>query len=170
MKIQQRITLLFTALSAAILLVFMLLIYFFSSQNRTEDFFNTIEAEAVTKLTLLQESGLYPEILQTIYKNNRDQILEVEVAIYDQNFALLYHDDVEVDLVKETDSLLYEIRDREKVRWKQEELQVSGFVHSVGGQTYLVTAAALDRQGLRKLDTLKNTMAFLGLGGLFFCI
>ncbi len=168
MKIQQRITLLFTALSAAILLVFMLLIYFFSSQNRTEDFFNTIEAEAITKVSLLQESGIYPEILQTIYKNNRDQILEVEVAIYDQNFALLYHDDVEVDLVKETDSLLHEIRDREKVRWKQEELQVSGFVHSVGSQTYLVTAAALDRQGLRKLDTLKNTMAFLGLGGIVF--
>ncbi|MBA4301105.1 MAG: two-component sensor histidine kinase [Cyclobacterium sp.] len=168
MKIQLRITLLFTALSAAILLVFMLLIYFFSSQNRTEDFFNTIEAEAVTKVSLLKESGLSPEILQTLYKNNRDQILEVEVAIYNQNFALLYHDDVEVDLVKETDSLLQEIRDKGKVRWKQQELQVSGFVHPVGSQTYLVTAAALDRQGFKNLDNLKNTMAFLGLGGIVF--
>lgn len=168
MKIQQRITLLFTALSAAILLVFMLLIYFFSSKNRTVDFFKTIEAEAVTKVSLLKESGLSPQILQTLYKNNRDQILEVEVAVYDQNFVLLYHDDVEVDLVKETDTLLQNIRDQGKVRWKQQELQVSGFVHPVGGQTFLVTAAALDRQGLKKLDNLRNTMAFLGLGGIVF--
>jgi len=168
MKIQQRITLLFTALSAGILLVFMLLIYFFSSRNRTGDFFNTIEAEAVTKVSLLKESGLSPQILQTLYKNNRDQILEVEVAIYDEEFVLLYHDDVEVDLVKETDSLLLEIQNRKKIRWKQEELQVSGFIHSIGSQNYLVTSAALDRQGLKNLKDLRKTMVFLGLGGIVF--
>lgn len=40
--------------------------------------------------------------MQSIYLNNREFINEVEVAIYDTTFHLLYHDAKQIDLVKET--------------------------------------------------------------------
>ncbi|WP_313491346.1 hypothetical protein [Sphingobacterium multivorum] len=40
--------------------------------------------------------------LEDIYHNNRKILNEVEVAIYDTSFNLLYHDAVDIDFVRDT--------------------------------------------------------------------
>src|SRR6218665_3789843 len=102
MKIRSKLSLLFTLLAAAILLVFAATVYFSASGSRESEFYKSLKKEGITKANLYFTAKVNPDILQAIYKNNRETISEVEVAIYDTSFQLLYHDAVDIDLVKET--------------------------------------------------------------------
>ncbi|TVP49962.1 MAG: HAMP domain-containing protein [Mongoliibacter sp.] len=166
MSIQQRISLLFTALAAGILLVFMLIVYFSANQNRKSEFYNILQKEALTKVNLLLNVKLDANTLQTIYRKNREVLYEVEVAIYNQNKELLYHDAVDIDFVKETPEMLAEIREQKMIRFVQDQWQVIGQLIEVDNEPYYVTAAAFDAYGYRNLENLRNTMLvsfFFGL-------
>ncbi|MFD2034294.1 ATP-binding protein [Belliella marina] len=166
MNIQQRITFLFTAVSAGILALFMAVVYFSASQNRANEFYNILEKEAITKANLLLETQLDAETLQTIYKNNREILYEVEAAIYDDNMSLIYHDAVSIDFVKETPEMLAEILKKGKIQFVQKEWQVVGIVYNFDGKPFIVTAAAFDGYGFSKLKNLQTTMLLAFFSGL----
>ncbi|PRY89723.1 sensor histidine kinase [Mongoliibacter ruber] len=171
MSIQQRISILFTAITAGILLVFMLIVYFSANQNRKSEFYEILQKEALTKVNLLLDVKLNANTLQTIYRKNREVLYEVEVAIYNQNQQLLYHDAVDIDVVKETPQLFADIQDRKVVRFSQDSWQVIGQLIELEGEHYFVTAAAFDAYGYRNLENLRNTMLvafFLGLAIIYF--
>ncbi|MCH7410935.1 HAMP domain-containing histidine kinase [Belliella sp. DSM 111904] len=158
MSIQQRITILFTAVSAGILAIFMGIVYFSASQNRASEFYNILQKEAITKVNLLTETQLNAETLQTIYRNNREILYEVEAAIYNADLELIYHDAVDIDFVKETPEMLSEIQGSEYIQFFQEEWQVVGILYRSAGKDYIITAAAYDEYGYNKLYNLRFTM------------
>ncbi|MCH7401531.1 ATP-binding protein [Belliella kenyensis] len=158
MNIQQRITILFTAVSAGILAIFMGIVYFSASQNRASEFYNILQKEAITKVNLLTETQLNAETLQTIYRNNREILYEVEAAIYNADLELIYHDAVDIDFVKETPDMLAEIQGSQYIQFFQEDWQVIGMVYRSSGQDYIITAAAYDEYGYNKLYNLRSTM------------
>ncbi|SIS54626.1 HAMP domain-containing sensor histidine kinase [Belliella pelovolcani] len=166
MNIQQRITFLFTAVCAGILGIFMLVVYLSASKNRANEFYNILEKEAITKVNLLIETQLDSFTLQTIYRNNRKILYEVETAIYDDQYNLIYHDAVDIDFVKETPEMLSEILDAKRIQFTQEDWQVIGIVHHSKGMDYLVTAAAFDGYGFSKLNNLRSTMMITFIIGL----
>ncbi|WP_009035020.1 HAMP domain-containing sensor histidine kinase [Indibacter alkaliphilus] len=166
MSIQQRISLLFTALTAGILLGFMLIVYFSANQNRKSEFYEILQKEALTKVNLLLETRLEANTLQTIYRKNKEVLYEVEVAIYNENQDLLYHDAVDIDFVKETPEMLAEISEKQMIRFVQDKWQVIGQLIEVDGNPYYVTAAAFDAYGYRNLENLRNTMLVSFLFGL----
>lgn len=171
MSIQQRISILFTAITAGILLVFMLIVYFSANQNRKSEFYEILQKEALTKVNLLLDVKLDANTLQTIYRKNREVLYEVEVAIYNQNQQLLYHDAVDIDVVKETPQLFADIQNRKVVKFSQDRWQVIGQLIELEGEPYFVTAAAFDAYGYRNLENLRNTMLvafFLGLAIIYF--
>lgn len=170
MRLQQQISLMFTALAAGILLVFMGIVYFSAYTNRQNEFYNILEKEAITKANLLLEARLDSETLQTIYRNNREILYEVEVAIYNADQKLIYHDAVDIDFVKETPEMLQEISRKKKISFIQDKWQVIGFDFEYEGEHHIITAAAYDFYGFNKLDNLRNTMLLsfiLGLAIIF---
>jgi two-component system, OmpR family, sensor histidine kinase ArlS len=158
MKIQNRLSLLFTTLVGGFLLIFSLIIYFTASKSRTKEFYSLLDKEALTKANLLLDTQLDAETLQTIYRQNREIIHEVEVAIYDGNGRLVYHDAVEIDVVKETPEMLKSIEERGRIAFFEGEWQVVGIALEKGGNQYLITAAAYDDYGYSKLRSLGNTL------------
>lgn len=170
MRLQQQISLMFTALAAGILLVFMVIVYFSAYTNRLNEFYNILEKEGITKVNLLLEIQLDAATLQTIYKNNREILYEVEVAIYNANQELIYHDAVDIDFVKETPEMLQEIARKKKISFIQDRWQVIGFDYQHAEKQYFITAAAFDFYGFNKLENLRDTMLvsfFLGLAIIF---
>lgn len=163
MKIRTRLTLLFTFLIASLLLVFSLLIYASVSIDRESEFYETLRKEATTKATVLMDVRIDAETLQTLYRNNREILYEVEVAIYDADFNLLYHDAVDIDFVKETPEMIDQIISNGELRFVQDDWQVLGFRFVYDGVPYAITAAAYDESGLAKLDSLRNTLFMLWL-------
>eukprot|EP01136_Pigoraptor_vietnamica_P019334 Opistho-1_new@66809 len=124
MTIREKLSLLFTLITAAILMIFAALVYYAAYQNRETEFYNRLKKEAITKANLFFTAKVDSKTLQTIYKNNRETINEVEVAIYDTNFKLRYHDALDIDFVKETKQMIDEVKQKNEVRFYQDNSHV----------------------------------------------
>ncbi|GGH62177.1 signal transduction histidine kinase [Filimonas zeae] len=163
MKIRLKLTLLFTLLFAAILLAFALVVYFSYSENREDKFFKRLQQGAITQANLLLDAGVPANVLQLIYHN---AVNEEEVAIYDTSFNLLYHDGPDIDKVKETPQMMQRILQKKEIRFHINGNQAVGFLYHHKGRTYVITAAAEDVMGIRKLHNLQATL----IAGFFLSI
>lgn len=171
MKIRTQITLLFTIITVSILLLFAAIIYFSAKENREQEFYTVLKKEAETKANLFFKGQVDSKTLQNIYKNNRVTINEVEVAIYNTSFQLLYHDAVSIDFVKETKEMINDIEKKGETQFYQKDWQVVGLKYSFEGKDYIITAAAYDEYGYSKLNNLlKNSLLVLFLSILFIFI
>ncbi|MDP2161816.1 MAG: HAMP domain-containing sensor histidine kinase [Flavobacterium sp.] len=176
MKIRNKLTLLFTLLAASILLVYAVAIYISASENREKEFYDLLTKEAITKANLFLNAKVPTQSLHDIYSNNRKILNEVEVALYNLDHELLYHDAVEIDIVKETPELLKKIEKDGNVSFYEGKWQILGMLYEVDQQKYIVTAAAIDQYGYNKLNHLiyNSILIFFGsiiliyLLGLFF--
>lgn len=168
MKIQTRLTLFFAVLTSTVLVIFTGVIYYSAEKNREKEFYTLLIKEAVTKANLIFEARVNPEILQDIYRNNRKILDEVEVAVYDDNFDLLYHDAVEIDFVQETDAMLTEILEKGQIQFYQKDWQVVGITQTFRDKTYIITAAARDGYGYNKINNLFKTAGITLLLSLLF--
>lgn len=158
MKIRTRLTLLFTLITATILLAFAAVIYYTAKENREKEFYALLKKEAITKANLFLNARVDKKTLQDIYHNNRKILNEVEVAIYDTGFALLYHDAVDIDLVKETQQMIDEINQKGEISFYQDSWQVIGLQYGFQGKNFIVIATAYDQYGYNKLDSLLRTI------------
>ena len=176
MKIRTRLTILFTLLTATILLAFAAVIYYTAKENREQEFYTLLKKEAITKANLFLNASVDKKTLQDIYHNNRKILNEVEVAIYDTSFNLLYHDAVDIDFVKENRPMIDEINQKGEISFYQQRWQVIGLRYDFDNKKYIITAAAYDQYGYNKLyDLLKNSIilfivsiVFIYIAGRFF--
>ncbi|HVI45626.1 MAG TPA: HAMP domain-containing sensor histidine kinase [Chitinophaga sp.] len=170
MKIRTRLTLLFTSMIAALLLLFACVVYVSYSNDREAEYYKTLRQQAITKTNLLLDARISPQVLQLIYKNSAGSRGEEEVAVYDTAFNLLYHDAVEIDKVKETRQMIHEIIEKKEITFHIGALQVVGILYRHNGNDYIVTAAAQDEYGLSQLRNLFWTLmaTFLGAVVLVF--
>jgi len=176
MKIRTRLTILFTLITATILLAFASVIYFSAKKNREREFYSILKKEAITKANLFFNAKVDTKTLQDIYRNNREILNEVEVAIYDTGFNLLYHDAVDIDYVKETPEMINEIFQKGEIQFYQQDWQVIGLRYEYNNKNYIITATAIDQYGYNKLNSLlKNSIIvfiisiiFIYIAGLYF--
>lgn len=157
-------------ITAAILLFFAGVIYLSAKKDREKEFYSLLKKEAVTKVNLFLNAKVNAQTLQSIYRNNRKTINEVEVAIYDPTFRLLYHDAVDIDFVKESRQLMENIMRNKEVAFFQDKWQVVGLRYEIGGKTYIVTAAAFDQYGYTKLENLLRNSLFIFIISLLFIV
>ncbi|MCD8072564.1 MAG: HAMP domain-containing protein, partial [Alistipes sp.] len=155
MKIRNRIALSATGITTAVFTVIVVMVMLFSSANREKQFYKTLYDEALTKTNLYFSGKVDSATMHEIYRNNRQTIDEVEVAIYDQGNRLVYHDDSEADIVKETPQMLESIRADGISQFYSGKYQVVGLVYDHGGEEYTVTAAAYDGYGMSKLKAMR---------------
>ncbi len=176
MQIRTRLTILFTLVTAAIVLAFALIIYYSAKKSRESEFYTVLKKEAVTKANLFFNANVAAKTLQDIYHNNRKILDEVEVAIYDSTFTLLYHDATDIDLVKETNSMIDEIYRLGELQFDQQGRQVIGLRYTYQFKNYAITATAYDQYGYNKLNSLFwncitvffIAILFIYIAGLFF--
>lgn len=169
MKLRTKLSLLFAAICAGILVVFAMVIYLSFESERRVAFTDQMKREALTTANLLLEAEIEPEILQAIYRETRQSQTAFEVAIYDPDFRLLYHDAIEIDIVEETEEMIRDIISHGMIYFEQNGWEIIGLHHSIGGSDYVITVAGQDVQGNRNLKLLRNTIGLaLGLG--FFVI
>ncbi|MCC8197354.1 MAG: HAMP domain-containing protein [Tannerellaceae bacterium] len=167
MKIRTKLTLNYTIVTAIFFLLFVTIVYFTTEKSREKEFFHDLRKEAITKANLFLQNRVDAEIMQSIYHNNRQFLDEVEVAIYTTSFELLYHDAMEIDLVKETPEMIREIIAKKEIDFYFDKYQVVGFLYMYGGKEYVVTAAAYDGYGFAKQETLQTVLLVLWLSGMF---
>lgn len=167
MQIRTRITILFTIVTATILMVFACTVYFSAVENREKEFYALLKKEAYTKANLFLNAQVDKKTLEDIYHNNRKILNEVEVAIYDTHFKLLYHDAVDIDFVKETPAMLEDIVRKKEIGFYQDKWQVIGINYAYNNATFIITAAAFDQYGYNKLQNLLSTILIVFVFAVF---
>lgn len=166
MKIRKKLTLRYSGVTALIFTSILTLIFLFSKGIREREFFHDLKREAITKANLFLENRVDAETMQSIYLNNREFINEVEVAIYTSSEELIYHDAIEIDIVKETPKMLQQIKDKKSIDFYTAGYQAIGMIYNYKGQTYIVTAAAYDGYGYIKLWALSRILIFSFIFGI----
>lgn len=166
MKIKTRLTLQNTAVVATVFLSFMLMIYLISERTRSRTFFHNLKSEAVTKAHLFLNDQVDASTMQSIYLNNQKFINEVEVAVYNPEFQMLYHDAIQNDIVKESREMIQNILEKKEIEFFIGDYQAIGIVYTLNGQDYVVTAAAYDGYGYNHLRELKKALIILFVTGL----
>lgn len=163
MKIGNKLTLRYTGVTTGIFLLLMLIIYLFQEQSRSREFFRDLKKEGITKANLFLEHRVEAGTMQSIYSNNREFINEVEVALYDTTYHLLYHDAKQMGIVKETPEMLRDIIHKKSIEFYQGKCQAIGMLYTFKGKEYIITAAAYDGYGYSQLTALRNMLLLLCL-------
>lgn len=166
MKIRTRLTFYYMVVTATIFFVLMLVIYLFYEQNRSNTFFNSLKDEGITKANLFLQHHVDAATMQSIYMNNREFINEVEVAVYDTAFNLLYHDASQIDIIKESPEMIKQIMEEKAIEFYEGHYQAIGMLYPFEGRNYIITAAAYDGYGYENLDALRIILTLLFIIGL----
>lgn len=154
MKVRTRLTLLFTLVTAMLMIFYGIAVYYSSKEAREVSFYAELKSEAIAKANLFFQGDLSEKEMHKLYKNNTQTLNEVQVAIYDAHFNLIYHDDAKVDFVKEDKKMLSSIFKNKQISFFLEDLQVIGMTYSHEGKQYAVTAAAYDQYGYNSVNHL----------------
>ncbi|MDR0989720.1 MAG: HAMP domain-containing histidine kinase [Prevotellaceae bacterium] len=170
MKIRTSLTLRYALVTAGVFLAFILTVCGVSEQARSTAFSRNLKSEAVTKAHLFLTNKVDASTMQSIYRNNTRFIHEVEVAVYDTTFAMLYHDAVHNDRIKETPGMLRRILREGEVEFNAAGYQGVGIRYRFGQTDYVVTAAAYDGYGHAQQRLLTRALLLLLAGGLTLLI
>lgn len=159
MKIKLRLTLEYSMLTALLMLATMFVIYAHSEKSRKSTFIQELQREAITKAQLFLNGYSTPETMHRIYENNRQFIDEVQVAVYEKPFTLVYHDAGNIDLLKE-DTLMF--RNMAKaggvMNLNVGEYEAVIMDYSFEGKDYVLTAVAYDGNGRENIAALKRLL------------
>lgn len=154
MKVRTRLTLLFTLVTAMLMIFYGIAVYYSSKEAREVSFYAELKSEAIAKANLFFQGDLSEKEMHKLYKNNTQTLNEVQVAVYDAHFNLIYHDDAKVDFVKENKRMLTRIFKNKQISFFLDDLQVIGMTYSHEGKQYAVTAAAYDQYGYNSVNHL----------------
>jgi len=154
MKIALRLTLSFSIMVASILLIFAAGIYLTSKKDRENEFYDRLRIKIITKAELFINAKVHSSLIQSIHQTNKKIMNEAQVAIYDVNGQLLYHDDAEHQIIKKTPKMFTEIRIEKELHGYAKKWQTITLLYSFEGRDYVITGAAYDFYGYNKINSM----------------
>ncbi|MFM7488344.1 MAG: ATP-binding protein [Cytophagales bacterium] len=164
MRIRSRLTLQFTLLVSAILLVAFFTVYFVSKRSNRDEFYRRLREKAITSaVLLLKVEQVDSTLLKTIDLTNQDVLYRENISIFDSAGREIYtnNDTIRFDAPLR---LIKEIGVNGENRFAQEEFEIVGIPFKDRGQTYTVLAGAVDIQGKTQLRKLRSILILLFSG------
>jgi signal transduction histidine kinase len=163
MTIRKKLTLQFAGIFALILVLFSLVIYYFTSLYRLDDFYKRIEGRAYDTAAHVLEAD---EVSERARRNNQIRyyrVLPFEiVSIYREDGTLFFSDgagqlEVEPDILER-------VKQEKIVQYTQDERQVVGILYEDNEGVFVVFSSSVDAYSLQKLQHLKIILivGFLG--------
>lgn len=159
MQIRTRLTLQFTFLVSAIVLIAFISIYYFTAQFSEREFYRRLKDKAVTSaILLIKVEGVDSALLQVIDRAKRDNLYKETIRIYDQENKEKYFSG---DTTKFLSVDAFEnVRRDGEVRLQKNEYNVAGVLFRDKGFDYVVVAAAVDINRTARLFELKRLLTF----------
>lgn len=160
MKIQNRIALIFTLLTAGIILSLSIFVYFFAAESTSKSFFHRLEVRA----NIVGHAALEKNKSQTsIYYDIKEKHLG---DLPNEQHQIIKNEDVEKirNLRKEfpmPETFYDQIRNNELAYFFENDTSYVGLKISQKGESFLVISSAVDLYGLEEMTNLKNLL-FIG--------
>jgi signal transduction histidine kinase len=154
LNIRSRLTLQFTYIVTFILILFSVIVYYFSASYREAEFFTRLEKKALTTAKLLIEvKEVDYNLLKIIDKNSLNALQDEKVMIYDNNDHQIYNSQ-DNDSIKTSKAFLDKIRQLKSIRYHEYTNEVVGLIFTLNSEKYVVIASAYDKYGRIKLHNL----------------
>lgn len=166
MQIRTRLTLQFSLLVTAIILLSFYLIYFFTQRDSARDFQNRLRGRAITAAILkIKIDQVDSSLLKIIDQAKQDNLHSENISVYDSAGKEIYTNNDTIHF-NASPHLLNEIRTRGEIYYQEGSLDVIGFLFPVPDKEtdYVVIAGAVDLEGSQRLSSLKALLTFLFLG------
>jgi signal transduction histidine kinase len=160
-QIRTRLTLRFTALVGAIVLISFLVIYYLGQQFIQQDFYERLHDKAVTSaILLIKTEEIDSALLKVIDRAKRDILDQQFVIIYDPEGSLLYNSADSI-LFEMSPSFLTRVKVNSQVEFMDNGYEMVGFEFRDKHQEYIVVGGAVDDKGRRLLTNLRNLLISL---------
>lgn len=166
MLIRNRLTIIFTLLATAIQVTLSLLVWYFYSLYRQEEFYSRLEGKArVAGRVLISRRHLHDDFFKNMVRTDLLTIVEEQISIFDQQHKLVFTNRTlkESDYYKEkiphlpSSNAIFEFR--------------TGHLESIlipfndQGQHFFIFASGYDRIGFAKLGTLQQILLLANMLG-----
>jgi two-component system sensor histidine kinase ArlS len=167
MKIRSRITLLFTLVVTAILLIVCIAIFYFSNLNRENDFKKRLHNRALTTVNLLLKvEGIDNDLLRKIDQTIVFSIRDKSVVIYNDHEQEVYvYADSGITPVRVTRPILEQARKSGEVFFKEKDREVFVLDHANNQKRYTIVSAAFDKDGLKRMSQLRFILIISFISG-----
>lgn len=158
MQIRTRLTLQFVGIVAVIVLISHIAIYYFSAQYRENQFYDRLRDKANTTAELLiKVDAVDAELLRVIDANKKDLLFQENITVYNYENKIVYTNNDSADFGSHPD-FLNKIRLQGEQRISEGETELVGVQYVDQYNRFVVTASAIDKYGLRKLQNLRNIL------------
>ncbi len=172
MKIKYRITLLFTLVVTAILLIVCISVYSLTNLNRENDFRKRLRNRALTTVSLLTKvEGIDTTLLRRIDENMVFSIQQKSVVIYDdQNREIYRYVDSNITAETADKELLEKVKTEGQFIYTNHRKDIIAIEYFRDHKKYVVIAAAYDKDGLERLSQLKFVLALSFITGILITL
>lgn len=158
MEIRTRLTILFMAIVAFIMIMASIAIYYFSANHRHEDFYDRLKTKGLNTARLLVDVEEVDAVtLRRIEGENKVSLHNERIVIFDYQNNEIFSTDEDGLLVIEQ-AHLDQVRLYQEVRWEQDQLEVLGILFADQFDRFVVIIGASDLYGFRKLGNLRNIL------------
>lgn len=158
MKIQTKLSIIYTVIFGLILLTLVITVYHYYSKKSHNDYFEALHLRAALKVDLIDGETISPDILHLLYENNTRRY-EPHVTIYTTRGKLVYADKQDTAEQSENTKLLYRIKENNSFKiWKPNNKQTYAFLIEGIKNNYIVFATGYDGAGFNRLKSLRWTL------------
>lgn len=165
MQIRTRLTIQFFLISASLLLMALLAIYFFSAKHQKDEFHSRLKSRAITSAELLLNvEEVDSSLLKLIDINRKDMLYYENISIYDSNDKEIYTNNDSIhfyEILTDIESFLLEVRQNGEKSMTIENLDYLGIQYELGGKKYVIVACAMDIYGMDNLKSLRRILVFV---------
>lgn len=166
MSIRNGLTLLFTTIVSAMLIIFCLFIYAVTSQHRKKDFQNRLKAEATTSAELLfGRETISPTLYKLLDKNQITVLPREELIIYNDQNKILYESGT--DFLPVDSTTLDRVRKQREIFWQEGDREIVGVLFVDELNQLVVFTSAVDIYGF---GNQRNLAIVLGIGWGFMTV
>jgi signal transduction histidine kinase len=160
-QIRSRLTIQFTLLVIAIVMVSFFFVYYFSQQLVEREFDKRLREKAVTNAMLLfKVEQIDSALLTLIDRAKRDNLFRENIVILDSADRMIYVNNESFEL-EVSPALFARIRSEREVRFHQASFNVVGLLFQDRSNQYVVVAGAENREGLQRLADLRTLLITL---------
>jgi signal transduction histidine kinase len=165
MKIRNRLTLQFTALVAVILVIVLASIFYLALEYRASSFNVRLRERAfITANVFLEEDELAKKNFETYQRKYLESLPDEVIQIYDSdNHTIFINKD---SSLKFDERLISKTRREKEVIIPGDNVQTVAILYTDNQGSFVIVAAAVDRNGYARLASLGWTMSFVFIGSL----
>jgi signal transduction histidine kinase len=172
MQIRTKINLYFITITASLLLISFISIYFFTLNDRQREFRKHILSKATTRaIYRIKVKSINPELLKTLDYHKKDLLDKENISIYDEGNHKIYSNNYAYHfkhIIPEFQKKIEYIRNVKQTYYTYHQLEIVGKLYPYAGKNYVLLVGAKDSIGIKQLADLRKNLFYIFIGILTF--